>query len=214
MKYTRLLSLILAVAMALSVGAFASGESASQASNEPSSEASGEPSGEVKTVEEAYVEYIREWLQNELAHNDQITQEQIDNEYMPLIEAGDYTSFPACYLYDGWLETGTAMTFEEFAAQYQPASGEVTWADYQAWLISILPEICPFPEAVGEIILATNSWDEIDMDNGPWGKIFGEDAFNCTTWAEFQANGGVGTYNADFVDLPAEDAPAASGEAS
>ena len=160
-------------------------------------------SGEVLSVEEAYVEYIREWLENELAHNDQMTQEQIDNEYMPLIEAGDYTSFPVSYLYDGWLETGTAMTFEEFAAQYQPAGGEVTWADYQAWIVSILPEICPFPDEVGEIIMATNSWDEIDMDNGPWGKIFGEDAFNCTPWAEFQANGGVGTYNADFVDLPA-----------
>ena len=87
------------------------------------------------------------------------------------------------------------------------AGGEVTWADYQAWLVSILPEISPFPDAVGEIVLATAGWDDIDMDNGPWGKIFGEDAFACTTWAEFQANGGVGTYNADFIDLPAEDAP-------
>lgn len=94
-----------------------------------------------------------------------------------------------------------------------PAGGEVTWADYQAWLISILPEVCPFPDEVGEIVLATESWDDIDMASGPWGKIFGEDAFACTTWAEFRANGGVGTYNADFVDLPAEDAPA-SGEAS
>lgn len=94
------------------------------------------------------------------------------------------------------------------------AGGDVTWADYQAWLVSILPEISPFPEEVGEIIMATESWDGIDMDNGPWGKIFGEDAFNCTSWEEFSANGGVGTYNADFVDLPAEDAPAASGEAS
>lgn len=94
------------------------------------------------------------------------------------------------------------------------AGGEVTWADYQAWLISILPEISPFPDEVGEIILETGSWDEIDMANGPWGKIFGEDAFNCTPWAEFEANGGVGTYNADFIDLPAEDAPAASGEPS
>ena len=94
------------------------------------------------------------------------------------------------------------------------AGGEVTWADYQTWLLSILPEICPFPDAVGEIILATDSWDEIDVDgSGPWGKIFGEDAYNTTPFDEFVANGGVGSYNADFVDLPAEDAPA-SGEAS
>lgn len=98
--------------------------SEADASGEPSGEGSSEePSGEID-VEAAYVEYIREWLQNELEHNDQMTQEQIDNEYMPLIEAGDYESFPVSYLYDGWLETGVAMTFEEFAAQYQSASGE------------------------------------------------------------------------------------------
>lgn len=89
------------------------------------------------------------------------------------------------------------------------AGGDVTWADYQAWLVSILPEISPFPEEVGAIVMATTGWDDIDMDNGPWGKIFGEDAFNCSSWEEFSANGGVGVYNADFVDLPAEDAPAA-----
>ncbi|MGM9615913.1 MAG: hypothetical protein ACI3W7_10380 [Oscillospiraceae bacterium] len=89
------------------------------------------------------------------------------------------------------------------------AGGEITWADYQAWLVSILPEISPFPEEVGAIVMATTGWDDIDMDNGPWGKIFGEDAFHCSTWEEFSANGGAGIYNADFVDLPAEDAPAA-----
>lgn len=93
--------------------------------------------------------------------------------------------------------------------------GEVTWADFQAWLMEILPDVCPFPDAVGEIIMATESWDDIDIEgSGPWGKIFGEDAFNATTFEEFVANGGVGTYNADYEDLPLEDAPAASGEAS
>ncbi len=88
------------------------------------------------------------------------------------------------------------------------AGGEVTWKDYQDWLISILPEICPYPDAVGEIILATESWDDIDMEGmGPWGKIFGEDMFNSTTFPEFVENGGVGTYNADYEDLPLEGAP-------
>jgi len=118
MKFTRILTLILALVMVLSLGAFASGE--------PSADPSGEPSGEARTAEQAYIDYSRQWLQNELLHNDQMTQEQIDNEYMPLIEAGDYESFPASYLFNGWLETGTAMTFEEFAAQYQPASGEAS----------------------------------------------------------------------------------------
>lgn len=117
MKLTKILSLILALTMLLSLGTFASGEPSADPSGEPSGEAS-DASGEAKSVEEAYVDYIRAWLQNELLNNDQMTQEQIDNEYMPLIEAGDYTSFPASYLYDGWLNTGTAMTFEEFAAQY------------------------------------------------------------------------------------------------
>ena len=88
------------------------------------------------------------------------------------------------------------------------AGGEITWKDYQDWLISILPEISPYPEAVGEIILATESWDDIDMEGmGPWGKIFGEDAFNSTPFDEFVANGGVGTYNADYEDIPLEGAP-------
>ena len=88
------------------------------------------------------------------------------------------------------------------------ADGEVTWADFQDWLLSILPEICPYPDVVGEIIRDTNSWDEIDVNGmGPWGKIFGEDMFNTTTWPEFVENGGVGTYNADYEDLPIEGAP-------
>ena len=87
----------------------------------------------------------------------------------------------------------------------EPLASDISWADYQAWLIEILPEISPFPEEVGEIILATSNWDDIDMDSGPWGKIFGEDAFACTTWDEFVDNGGVGTYTADFVDLPTEE---------
>lgn len=118
MKTTKIFAMLLALMMVLSIAAIASGE--------PSAEPSGEPTGEVKSVEDAYVDYIRDFLQNELQHNSQMTQEQVDNEYMPLIEAGDYQSFPVSYLYDGWLETGIAMTFEEFAAQYQPASGEAS----------------------------------------------------------------------------------------
>lgn len=108
------------------------------------------------------------------------------------------------------------MPLPEQETDHTTGAADVTWGDYQAWLVSILPEISPFPDAVGEIILSTEKWEDIDMENGPWGKIFGEDAFNCTDWAEFSANGGVGTFNAEFVDLPAEDAPAgdASGEAS
>ncbi|MCD8088255.1 MAG: hypothetical protein LUE22_06685 [Oscillospiraceae bacterium] len=70
------------------------------------------------SVEEAYVEYIHEWLLAEMEVNSSLTEDQVENEFMPLIEAGDYTTFPAEMLYGGMLESGTAMTFEEFAAQY------------------------------------------------------------------------------------------------
>ena len=75
----------------------------------------GEAAG---SVEEAYVEYIHEWLLAELEVNSNMTIEQIEDEFMPLIEAGNYTDFPAEMLYGGMLENGVAMTFEEFAAQY------------------------------------------------------------------------------------------------
>ena len=82
-----------------------------------------------------------------------------------------------------------------------PAGSGVTWADYQAWLISILPDICPDPEGVTPLIQALTGWDDIDFSGGPWEKIFGEQYFGCTTWEEFQANGGVGAFN-DYEDLP------------
>ncbi|MCD7748502.1 MAG: hypothetical protein LUH42_00445, partial [Oscillospiraceae bacterium] len=68
------------------------------------------------SVEEAYVEYIHEWLLAELEVNSTLTEDQVENEFMPLIEAGDYTTFPAEMLYGGMLNSGVAMTFEEFAA--------------------------------------------------------------------------------------------------
>ena len=172
MKPLKALSLILVLALMLSVGAYAAAEAPAPASSEPS----GEPSGEAKSVEEAYVDYIRDWLQNELLHNDQMTQEQIDNEYMPLIEAGDYETFPACYIYNGWLETGTAMTFEEFAAQYQPteskSSGEINEEDVQTAIDLILPEISAFADQVDEYIQSSDGQEAIDMLSGILGILF------------------------------------------
>ena len=115
----------------------------------PAGDASGEASGEAKTAEEAYVDYIYEFLLAELEVNTGgMTIEIIENEFMPLIEAGDYVSFPAEMLYSGMLDSGVAMTFEEFEAQYVPevasgeASGEAaggTYADYiYEWLLAEL----------------------------------------------------------------------------
>ena len=135
-KLSKLLALLTALCLILSVCAFASAE---PASGDPSGEASsGEPSGEAMTAEEAYVDYIHEWLLAELEGNSTMTAEQVEDEFMPLIEAGDYESFPADMLFNGMLEQGAAMTFEEFAAQYVPAgAGAGYTADedgYKAYL--------------------------------------------------------------------------------
>jgi len=157
-----------------------------------------------KAVEEAYIDYIYEFLENELKVNPYMTQEQIDNEYMPLVKAGNYTDFPASHLFNaGWLNTGTAMTFKEFAAQYQPAAGgDVTWQDYIDFLWNSSKDTAPDPDALKTLLDSTPDWAFIEenIESGPWYKFFGEDYYNATTWDEFAANGGVGTFNADFVD--------------
>ena len=156
-----------------------------------------------KSAEDAYIDYIYEFLENELKVNPYMTQEQIDNEYMPLIKAGNYTDFPASHLFNaGWLNTGTAMTLEEFKAQYKPAGGDVTWQDYIDFLWNSFKDTAPDPDALKTLLDSTPDWAFIEenIESGPWYKFFGEDYYNATTWAEFEANGGVGTFNADFVD--------------
>lgn len=95
---------------------------------------------------------------------------------------------------------------------------EVTWEDYQQWLVDNIAAISPFPEPVSAIVWETESWEEIEAgyNSGPWGKFFDEDCYNASTWEEFVAAGGVGTFNEDFIDLPMgpEDTGSASGEAS
>lgn len=81
---------------------------------------------------------------------------------------------------------------------------EVTWEDYQQWLVDNIAAISPFPEPVSAIVWETESWEEIEAgyNSGPWGKFFDEDCYNASTWDEFVAAGGVGTFNEEFVDLP------------
>ena len=108
------------VAAAQSMGnAGGSAEPEGITTNNTASDASAEaPAADGESVEDAFVEYIHEWLLNELANNSSMTIEQVEDEFMPLIEAGDYVSFPAEMLWNGMLNTGMPMTFEEFAAQY------------------------------------------------------------------------------------------------
>ncbi|MCD7768521.1 MAG: hypothetical protein LUH36_00150, partial [Oscillospiraceae bacterium] len=105
-------------AVTLEAGQTYEGEIVITAAESASEEAPGEAAAAGGSVEEAYVEYIHEWLLAELEVNSSLTEDQVENEFMPLVEAGDYVSFPAEMLYNGMLSSGSAMTFEEFAAQY------------------------------------------------------------------------------------------------
>lgn len=76
--------------------------------------ASAEPAGGVD--EAAYQEYLHQWLIAEDEVNDTMTEDIRENEFMPLIYAGDYETFPAEMLWSGMLENGSPMTYEEFVA--------------------------------------------------------------------------------------------------
>jgi len=92
----------------------------------------------------AYVDYIHEWLLAEDEVNDQMTSDIVENEFMPLVEAGDFTSFPADMLFNGMLENGAALTYDEFVAlnpaPAAAAPAEDPWAAYvnyiHEWLLA------------------------------------------------------------------------------
>ena len=107
------------------------------ASGEPSGEpaegeASGEPSGEppvsaaaentahggtAGAVSDAdYQAYLKAWLASEAEVNTNMTPEQVNDEFIPMIEAGNYTDFPVEMMFTGMLNTGAAMTYDEFVA--------------------------------------------------------------------------------------------------
>ena len=90
-------------------------------SAEPSGEPSGAPSGEAPaaaggTTEADFIEYIHQWLLDELAVNSNMTIEQVEDEFMPLVEQMNFTDFPAEMIYSGMLEQGVPMTYDEFVA--------------------------------------------------------------------------------------------------
>ena len=162
----------------------------------PAGDASDEASGEALSAEEAYVDYIYEWLLAELEVNSSMTIEQIEDEFMPLIEAGNYVDFPADMLYSGMLNNGIAMTFEEFAAQYVPAasgsaSGDTSEAAYQAYLKAYV-DACPAvtDEQYAEFAACIDAGDyvsfpvEMCFTDAYWGYV-------AMTLDEFVAAGGV-----------------------
>ena len=90
---------------------------------------------------------------------------------------------------------------------------DVTWEEYQQWLIETFAESSPDPEGVTALIQGLKSWDDIDLESQPWAKFFGDEFFAGSTWDDFVAADGVGSYNTEYVDGaggPSGDAP--SGE--
>jgi hypothetical protein len=145
------------------------------------------------SAEEAYVEYIHEFLLAELEVNSSMTIDQIEDEFMPLIEAGDYTSFPADMLYSGMLNSGVAMTFEEFAAQYVPAAagGDTSEEAYHAYLKEYVAAVPAVSDDQFEEFAAL-------IDASDYTTMPADMLFNATWWGyaamtydEFVAAGGV-----------------------
>ena len=63
-----------------------------------------------------YNEYLHQWLIAEDEVNATMTEDIRENEFMALIYAGDYSSFPVDMLWNGMLENGCPMTYDEFVA--------------------------------------------------------------------------------------------------
>lgn len=97
-------------------------------------------------------------------------------------------------------------------AEAAPAAGEVTWDDYLDWLASTIGATSPDPDDFRALLAQAKSWEDVDPASPPWDKIFDEAAFDASTWDEFVAAGGVGTYNADYEDSAGSGEP--SGEPS
>ncbi len=100
------------------------------------------------------------------------------------------------------------------AAEHAEAASEVTWESYLNWLADTFGADSPDPDAYRALLFQAQSWEDIDVTVGPWDKLFAEDAFDASTWDEYVAAGGVGTYNESFADDALTGSGEPTGEAS
>ena len=104
-------------------------------------------------------------------------------------------------------------------APAEAPAGEVTWADYQQYLIDTAGANAPDLDEFKAQVEAIHSWDEMPLDVSPWDQFF--TTLGLSTWEEFQ-NGIVkelavmGPASAEASEEPAAEEPAgdASGEPS
>ena len=97
-------------------------------------------------------------------------------------------------------------------------AGEVTWADYQEYLIEKAGANAPDLDEFKGQVYAINSWDELDQTVSPWDQMF--TTIGLSTWDEFQAGvvkepAVMGTASGEATEEAADDASAEpSGEPS
>ena len=192
MKKTLAMFLVLSMVLSLSVTAFASGE--------PSGEASAEASGEAVSVEEAYLDYIHQFLLAEMEVNTVgMTLTMVENEFMPLVEAGQYDVMPASLLYSGDLDSGTALTFEEFAAQYVPAAAPAAADTSEDAYLAYMRQFLEAEQLVNENLLDEHIEEILEcVRTGNTGAFPGDTPFNgnlvsgvAMTYDQFVAAGGI-----------------------
>ena len=113
------------------------------------------------------------------------------------------------------------------AASAFAAPSEVTWADYQQYLIDTAGSNAPDLQEFTDQVMAISSWEELDQTVSPWDQMF--TTIGLSTWEEFQAGdvkeaavpagenmGGSGDSADDAASEggESEDAQAAEGESA
>jgi hypothetical protein len=68
---------------------------------------------------------------------------------------------------------------------------DVTWADYQEYLIAAAGGNAPDLQEFQDQVYAMNSWEDLDQTASPWDQLF--TTVGISTWADFVAAGGNGT---------------------
>lgn len=104
----------------------AAGGGSSEPSGEPSGEGGAPAGGSAKntahggtagaTSDADYQAYLKAWITAEAEVNTTMTDEQVNGEFIPMIESGNYSDFPVEMMFSGMLNTGAAMTYDEFVA--------------------------------------------------------------------------------------------------
>ena len=99
-----------------SEGESAEGESEGEAAEGEAPEAApaDDAAAEIDPLD-AYKAYMTEWLMAEFEVNDTMTEDNLP-EFQACIDANDYSQFPGDMFFNGMLENGNAMTFDEFVA--------------------------------------------------------------------------------------------------